>query len=59
MKDNAMTAKKLLRRRSAIREFLQNLPLQPYCKDLPAESAGWISRPRPRIAAHQPAQTHS
>lgn len=54
-----MTAKKLLRRRCAIREFLQNLPLKSYCKDLPPESAGWISRPRPRIAGHQSTQTHS
>lgn len=53
-----MTAKKLLRRRSAMRELLQSLPLQPYCKDFPPESAGWISRPRPRVATQQPAQPH-
>jgi hypothetical protein len=44
-----MTMRKLLRRRSAMRELLQNLDTRPYCEDLPPVPGGWAIRPRPGV----------
>jgi hypothetical protein len=45
-----MTMRKLLRRRNAVRELLQNLETRPFCEATPAPSGGWLSLPRPRLA---------
>ncbi len=45
-----MTMRKLLRRRSALRELLQNLDTRPFCEDIPPSSGGWLNQPRPRLA---------
>jgi hypothetical protein len=45
-----MTMRKLLRRRSAIRELLQNLDARPFREETQPASVGWLSRPRPRLA---------
>ncbi len=45
-----MTMRKRQRRRSAVRELLQNLVIQPFCEDAPPTSGGMLSLPRPGLA---------
>jgi hypothetical protein len=45
-----MTMRKLLRRRSAIRELLQNLETRTFREETPPAPGGWLNRPRPRLA---------
>ncbi len=48
-----MTMRKRLRRRSAVRELLQKLPIPPFCEDAPPTSGGMLSLPRPGLV-HSP-----
>ena len=45
-----MTMRKLQRRRSAVRELLQNLVTAPFCEDAPPVSGGILGRPRAGLA---------
>jgi hypothetical protein len=45
-----MTMRKLLRKRNAFRQLLQNLETRPLCADGQPLSGGWLSQPRPGLA---------
>ena len=52
--DRDMTMRKLLRRRSAIRELLQNLETRPFSEDTPPSAGGWSNQSRPRLDRSSP-----
>ena len=49
-----MTMRKLLRRRSAIRELLQNLETRPFSEDTPPSAGGWLNQSRPASTVAPP-----